>query len=193
MSPRLLTRVTPNEQFQVILEFADAEYRIFDMSVLCNEEGWSALAYPQNLKRFTFSEAEVSWSIGGTVSASYLYERSKPIGLAQLDHQVLRLSFKNQAPTDEDKHHHEYAVYLAPFSEKLFRVGESIGGGMADRGGARNLSIVELLDWPQWKQHFELAGCAWAIGKIEPLTSKPQELLSTLIDEACQRNGMPED
>jgi len=189
----LLKRAFPNEQFQVVLEFVGAGCRIFDTSVLCKDKGWHKLAYPQNMKRFTVSENGIFWPDGGKVEASYLYERSKPISQEQLENQVIRLSYKNQAPTSEDKNHHVYGVFLAPFSSKPFRVGESIGGGMADRGGGYDLSLAELLAWPEWKRHFKLSGCSWAAVLVESLDSKSEQLFQSLIGEACMRNGIAED
>ena len=46
MNQHFLTRAIPNEQFQMILEFVGAEYRIFDVSVLYTEKGWNKLAPP---------------------------------------------------------------------------------------------------------------------------------------------------
>lgn len=193
MSKHILKRAIPNEQFQVILEFAESEYRIFDTSVLCREKGWHKLAYPQHMKLFSVSVDAIFWPDGGQVDADYLYQKSRPIDQGQLEHQVIRLSYKNQAPTLEDKHHHVYGVYLAPYSAKIFRIGESIGGGIADRGGGYDLSLSELLAWPDWERHFELSGCSWAALLIESLATKPEQLLDALIGEACKRNGLAGD
>ena len=192
MSQHHLKRAVPNEQFQVILEFVGPEYRIFDTSLLCKDKGWHKLAYPQHMKRFTVSGDGVFWPDGGKVDATYLHERSRPINQEQLEHQVIRLSYKNQAPTTEDKLHHVYGVYLAPYSSKSFRVGESIGGGLADRGSGYDVSLSELLAWPEWKRHFELSGCSWAAALVESLASKPEKLFDALISEACRRNGIAE-
>lgn len=193
MRQHFLKRAIPNEQFQMILEFVGAEYRIFDVSVLYQEKGWDKLAYPQHMKCFTVSENEIFWPDGGKVDANFLYERSTPIDLDRLENQVLRLSYKNQAPTTEDKNHHVYGVFLAPFSKSPFRVGESIGGGFAERGGSNDLSLSELLAWAEWRQHFKLSGCAWAITLIESLASESEQLFEQLIREACKRNGAAED
>ena len=193
MSKYLLKRVIPNEQFQVILEFSNLEFRILDMTVLCKEKGWTKLGYPQHMKNFTFSESSAYWPEGGTAEASYLYAKSKTIEKSRLENQVIRLSYKNQAPTSEDKSHHVYGVFLAPFSAKPFRVGESIGGGHGDLGGGHSMSISDLLEWPEWKHHFMLSGCSWATTPIEALAGQPEQLLNSLIIEACKRNGLPED
>ncbi|WP_136526556.1 DUF2442 domain-containing protein [Geomonas ferrireducens] len=193
MSKQILKRAIPNEQFQVILEFSGSEYRIFDTSVLCKEKGWNKLAYPQHMKTFSVFEDAIFWPDGGQVDASYLYQKSRPIDRGQLEHQVIRLSYKNQAPTSEDTLHHVYAVFLAPYSAKPFRLGESIGGGITDRGGGYDMSLSELLAWPEWKCHFELSGCSWAALLIESLSNNSEHLLNVLIVEACKRNGLAEE
>ncbi|NGZ84571.1 hypothetical protein [Duganella aceris] len=186
MADHVLQRAVPNEQWQMVLEFAGPEYRLFDTSILRNDNGWVQLAYPQHLKRYTVTPDGIHWPEGGTVDAGFLHQRSKPLDPAALRHQVLRLSYKNQAPTSEDRSHHVYGVYLARFSQQPVHIEESIGGGMAERGGGREFSIEELLAWPEWREHFTLSGCAWAIPKVE------QGALDTLVVEACRRNGLPD-
>ena len=192
MSQHLLRRIIPNEQFQAILEFSNGERRILDLAVLRTEKGWAQLAYPQHIKNFVLSEDSVFWAEGGKIEASYLYEKSKPIHEDALENQTIRLSYKNQAPTSEDKFHHVYGVFLAPFSTKPFRIDESIGGGHAERGGGHSLSISELVAWPEWRQHFMFSGCSWAVPLIESLARQPEQLLNLLVSESCKRNGLPE-
>ena len=187
-----LKRVIPNENFQVILEFSNAERRIFDMAILCREKGWNKLAYPQHIKNFHMSDDSVVWAEGGKIGANYLYEKSRPIAQASLENQDIRLGYKNQAPTSEDKFHHVYGVFLAPFSTKPFRTEESIGGGHAERGGGNSRSISELMAWPEWREHLMLSGCSWAVPLIESWAEQPEQLLNLLVSEACTRNGLPE-
>lgn len=193
MSNHKIVRVFPNEKSQLILEFSDFEYRIFDLMILYEEMKWKELAYPQHQKKFVASASEILWPNNGKVNSNFLYEKSKPIERAKLENQVIRLSYKNQAPTSEDKFHHVYGVYLAPYSSKPFRVGESIGGGMADRGGGFDYSLNELINWPEWKWHFELSGCKWATKLVDSLAGNPAKLIEALIAEACSRNGSPEN
>lgn len=193
MSNYQIVRVFPNEQSQIILELSGPEYRIFDLMILYREMGWKDLAYPQHQKNFISSASEIIWPTSGTVNSKFLYERSKPLENDRLENQIIRLSYKNQAPTSEDKNHHVYGVYLAPYSSKPFRVGESIGGGMADRGGGHDYSLVELQEWAEWKRHFELSGCLWAATLINSLAANPVALIDALIAEACKRNGSPEN
>jgi hypothetical protein len=192
MKKLLLKRAIPNEKWEVILEYFDHEYRIFNTSSLYREKGWHKLAYPQHMKRFSVTPDEICWPDGGCVGADYLYERSRPLGQTELERQSLRLSYKNQAPTLEDRQHDVYHVYLAPFSNKLFSVGESIGGGVTENGWGRELSLQDLLSWQGWKQHFEMAGCQWAIPIVESSANDPERLRDMLVTKACERNGLPD-
>jgi hypothetical protein len=186
-----LKRAIPNEQGHLILEFTGPEFRVFEASALSRQ--WPTLSLPQNFKRFAVSENAISWSEGGAVTAEYLYKNSQPRQHADIEDEVLRLSYKNQAPTQEHSQHHVYGVFIAPFSSKLFCVGDSLGGGFAGREESRELTITELLAWPEWRKHFELSGCSWAIPLIETLGTNADQLLSALVTEACGRNGLAED
>lgn len=129
-----LTNVMPNEQWQLVLEFAGEEHRLFDSSVARLEKGWPELAYPNKLKNVTFSDRGISWPGGRTLDSHYLYSKSKPVSAEVLAKQVLRLGYKNQAPTSEHPTHHVYGVYLYPYRKQQFEVGESIGGGHGEMG-----------------------------------------------------------
>lgn len=192
MTELVLQRAVPNEKWQVILEFNGPQYRLFDTSILRKEKGWHKLAYPQHVKRFAVDSDAICWAEGGKVDAEYLYQRSTPMVRENLEQEALRLSYKNQAPTSEHERHHVYYIYLAPFSKNPFRIGENIGGGIAERDVGQDFSIKELLLWPQWKRQFELSGCSWAISKLESHASEPERLIDSLVSEACARNGMPE-
>jgi hypothetical protein len=187
---KLLKRAVPNEQWHLILQFEGPEYRLFPVSILHEERGWNKLAYPQHMKRFTLMPDAICWDGIGTVDANFLHDRSAPIEAADLERQVLRLGYKNQAPTPEDKRHHVYGVFLARFGRQPFRLDESIGGGMADRGGGSDYSLPELLRHSGWKQHFTLSGCAWAIPIIESHAGESEHMLDLLVHEACLRNGV---
>lgn len=193
MLDAVLQRAVPNEQWQLVLEFAGPEYRLFDTSIVREENGWHQLAYPQHVKRFKAAPDGIRWDGLGMVDAQFLHLRSRLLAPADLERQVLRLGEKNQAPTAQDARHHVYGVYLARFGTKPFRLGESIGGGMAERGGGCDLSLQELLAWPDWRRHFALSGCTWATALVEAQAAAPQRLLDLLVDEACRRNGMAED
>ncbi len=192
MTKHTLTRAIPNESFQFVLQFDGSEHRVFSTSLLCQRFGWKVLAYPQHLKRFVWDEDKIVWSSGGAVDAEFLYENSTPVVLASLEQQTIRLSYKNQAPTSQHKQHHVFGVYLAPFSEKWFRLDESIGGGHGDQGGSESLNLDELLARLDWKVHFQQAGCPWAIEVIASRVGEPDLLIDRLVREACERNGLPE-
>jgi hypothetical protein len=188
----VLKRAVPNEAWQLVLEFEGPEYRLFDTAIVREEKGWQKLAYPQHVKRFTMTSDALCWTEGGCVSAEYLYQRSTPLQQPDLERQVLRLSYQNQAPTSEDKSHHVYGVYFSRFGKQAFQLEESIGGGMAERGGSRSFSVQELLAWPAWRDHFQLSGCAWAIPIVESVQGAADAALDLLVSEACLRNGLPQ-
>ena len=96
------------------------------------------------MKRFTLKSEGICWDGIGNVDVEFLYGRSIPIDPENLGRQTLRLGYKNQAPTSEDKLHHIYGVYLARFGKQPFKLDQSIGGGMAERGGRRDFSLDEL-------------------------------------------------
>lgn len=191
MTDTRLQRAVPTDGWHMILEFEGGELRLLDMSQLRRDTGWEQLAYPQHAKRFTLSPDAIGWPAGGTVAAAALHRRAVPVDRAQLEHRVLRLCYQNQAPTEQDRRHHVYEVALARFGSKPFRVGESIGGGHAERGGSNAFTLAELLAWPWWRRHFELAGCGWAIAPVEALQHEPERLLDLLVEEACRTNGLP--
>jgi hypothetical protein len=192
MTMHRLARATPNEKWEMVLEFEGPEFRLLDTAVIRRERGWSQLAYPQHVKRFLLRPDAIEWPAGGRVDAEELHEKSRAVAPMELEQQVLRIGYKNQAPTPEDASHHVYGVYLARYSSEQFRVGESIGGGIADRGGGRALSLAALLAWDGWQRHFDLSGCTWAAALVDSMARDPVGLFDALVDEACIRNGMDE-
>ncbi|QTL34797.1 hypothetical protein [Pseudoalteromonas viridis] len=188
VTKRIVT-ITPNESGDLIVQFPDNEYRVLSLSIPREAFGWEALAYPSNAKRFTFTPEKVSLEFGGELDADYLFLNSKRIEPELLEKQWLRLCHRNQAPTDRHPSHHVFSVSISPFNEKLFAISQSIGGGITDTGGGRSYTLEELLAWSNWKVHFELSGCSWAIPVIENTQDK-KALINTLITEACKRNGM---
>lgn len=186
-----LVNVIPNETYQLVLEFEGKEFRLFDASIARTEKGWPELAYPQKLKNLTFNERQVFWPGDRSLDADYLYVKSKPIEGRTLQNQVLRLSYRNQAPTAQHPSHHVYGVWLYPLRGQAFEVGESIGGGHAEMGGSSSLSLAELRAWRGWQHHFELSGCAWAVPLVDEAGDE-QALLKMLIKEICRREGTPD-
>ncbi|SHN37831.1 hypothetical protein [Chitinophaga sp. CF418] len=102
--------------------------------------------------------------------------------MSKLPNEYTAISFKNQAPTTEDKTHHEYYFYIHPLNHgKPFMLGESIGGGHAERGGSITLSLEELLQYNNWKEHLEKSDCAWAIEVIEQYQPDIERIIDILI------------
>ncbi len=183
-----LLNVTPTEGGHLVLEFEGEEPRLFDTLIAQVEKDWPELAYPKKFKKLAFNAGGVSWPQGRTLDARYLHEKSKVICGADLKQQMLRLSYKNQAPTAQHKTHHVYGVYLYPFRERPFEVGESIGGGHGEMGGSNAYSLAELLTCQDWQESFELSGCAWAIPMVQDAISE-RELLRQLVAQICIRAG----
>jgi hypothetical protein len=186
-----LRRVVPNENWQLILDFGPDGMRIFDAAIARREMGWSQFADPNRFKNLTCTDEWVRWGNGETLSSTWLHANSRLVPATGLEYEVLRLGYKNQAPTPQHRSHHVYSVYLAPFGSRPFRVGQSIGGGHADTGEGRNLSLSGLLEWEEWKRHFDLSSCQWAIQFIEAGANAEQVLIDTLVHEICRRSGSP--
>ncbi|HEX7814018.1 hypothetical protein [Dyella sp.] len=183
-------RVAPNETWQLVIEFAGSEHRLFNASIAREDLGWTQLAYPRTFKHLTYTEQHVAWPQVGELPASYLYEHSVPLTAERRENQLLRLSYKNQAPTTEHPSHHVYDVHVYPFSTRLFGVGQSIGGGHAEMGGSRRVTVDQLLAMPQWEQHFVLAGGEWAIPAIRKYDGHVAALSHLLVQEICRREGL---
>ena len=188
-SPKLI-RAVPNENWELILLFEADDWRLFKASTAREQYGWPGLGSPVFFKQFTFTAAGLQWSGNKTLPSSYLHAHSTALPFAQRKHQTLRLSYKNQAPTAEDPKHDVFGVYLQPFGPQPFQLGESIGGGMADRGGGQGYSLAELLAFPGWQQHFTLSGAGWAIPYVLAHPADEATLLDLLIKEICKRGGV---
>ena len=183
--PRLI-RVMPNERWQLVLQFADQGFYLFDAAIAREERGWPELAYPNKLKHLTFTEHAIAWPGGRTLDAAWLLARAQPIAGEELQRQTLTLGMRNQAPTAAHASHHVYGVSLCPFNRRPYVLEESIGGGHCERGGAIYYSLDELLQQPQWPAFFVQAGCGWAVPLIERIADETL-LLDTLIKECCRR------
>lgn len=182
-----ISLVLPNEKWELVIEFEDG-HRLFTASIAREEFDWQELAYPNKLKNLLYTEQQVEWPGGHILTADYLYKKSVPLAPESLQFENLRLGYQNQAPTEKHPNHHVYCVYLYPFNDKPFSIGESIGGGHAEMGYSVNYTLAELLVLPDWKKHFELSGGAWAV----PLVSndnEPKALLKLLVEMVCQREG----
>lgn len=179
--------VLPNEKWELVIEFEDG-HRIFKAFIARDEFDWQELAYPNKLKNLVYTEQQVEWPGNRILGAEYLYEKSLPVAPESLQFENLRLGYQNQAPTDKHLNHHVYCVYLYPFHEKPFAIGESIGGEHAEMGYSANYSLAELKAMPDWKKHFELSGGAWAVPLVSN-ANEPEALLRLLVAMVCQREG----
>ena len=179
--------VLPNEKWELVIEFEDG-HRLFKASIAREEFDWQELAYPHKLKNLVYTEQQVGWPGNRILGAEYLYENSVPVALESLQFENLSLGCQNQAPTDKHPNHHVYCVYLYPFHEKPFAIGESIGGGHAEMGYSANYNLAELLALPDWKKHFELSGGAWAVPLVSNANER-EDLLRVLVEMVCQREG----
>jgi hypothetical protein len=184
-----IRRVVPDEQWHLTIEFAAGEFREFTADKAHRPEGFDALAYPTVFKTLTYDAAAVRWAGIGAIDAATLYRASIPMSAEQLRQHVLRVGYHNRAPTAEDPAHHVYGVYLYPFDPAPFCLGESIGGGHAERGGSRSYGLAELRAWPGWRGFFELSGCDWAIPIVQA-GDDLDVLLDRLVHAICARGGM---
>lgn len=169
--PRLLWAV-PNENWEVLLQFESQGHRKFKASVARNDKGMAFLAQPDLFKSFDWAPDGIDWGSRGRLDVRYLLKHSEPMSTASLSQEWLRLDYKNQAPTELHPNHHVYYVYLYPFCAEPITLGESIGGGHAEMGGARSFDREALLSFKGWQLHFRLAGCEWAIPIVEQHAEK---------------------
>lgn len=123
------------------------------------------VCWPRVSDRELIWEGENIWLNELTLSSDQLYQLSRPIPESDLKFISYPLGMKNQAPTAEDARHHVFFVSLTPFSARPFCIGESIGGGHGERGGANTYSLDELMEKDRMA-HFEASGCDWAMTRI---------------------------
>ena len=186
----MLKRVIPNESWQLIMEFDNNEFRLFTVALLYKIPDYSFLAFPNQLKGFTYDAHRITWKNGTVLDHHILYAYSKAVALEDLTTHWLCLGSKNQAPTAKHLTHHVYEVSLCPFNiDKPFMLSETIGWGYADKGGSVNLSIAGMLDRKNWMEHFLLAGCNWAPSIIERFKDEPILLIDRLVKEVVQKNS----
>lgn len=195
-----LVRVVPTERWRLALEFDSGEVRLFDCSVarLLRERpevDWSALASPERFKHLRFDPGRVWWAGGLVLDADHLFAASAPLRGPELSDPLLRVSYRNQAPTPGHPRHHVYYVCVVPFGPRPLLIGESINGGRgAQGGGSIALRLAELRAWRGWPEHFELSGCGWAvplIGRGERVTDE-RAVVDAIVREVCRRAGTAE-
>lgn len=179
--------IYPTDDWKIILELNDNSYRLLKYQDL--GEDFSFCAYPNQLKAFNFSENEILWKNGKSINVSEAYKSATQLALSELINCSITVGMMNQAPTDQDNRHHVYYVSLYPLKmDKPIIIGESIGGGHTERSGCRPCSISELLDLSNWKSHFELAGCEWAIEIIEQNANNTSSVIK-LISEGIRNRS----
>jgi len=185
-----IRRVVPDEQGRLAIAFAEGGFRLFQARQACGRDGFSALAYPNVLKKLTYDAAAVRWEGIGALDAAFLHDASAPMSDDQLRRHELRVGYRNQAPTPSHPTHHVYGVYLYPFDpDGPFSLGESIGGGHAEMGGSQSFDLAGLRAWAGWREHFALSGCDWAIAMVQE-ADDTEVLLDRLVHAICARGGM---
>lgn len=184
-----LVRVIPTDYGQFVLQLANGPLRLLKGLVLTRELGWSELANPRKARQRSFSATHIEWPGGRTLGIDYLLQHTQPMTAQELGWQSVDFAQCNRAPTSEHLTHHVYYVSLKPFGDRPFGLGESIHGGHGERGSMHAFDLPELLAWPHWREHFEQAGCGWAIALVEANTTDAQALLDVLIDAWCQRDA----
>jgi hypothetical protein len=167
------------------------------------------MAHPMKVKSFVYTEDFVEWlpilkeetkgyysgkkiwSQGVCFKADEIYSDCEIVPFDRIVGEVLLVSYKNQAPTKLHPTFHQYGVYVKPFDIiKPFSIGESIGGGHIDYGPGWELSLRELLLKEDWKVHFSLSGCAWAIEIIEKSSSSTRPMIDSLTSEIRRRASL---
>lgn len=180
--------IYPTDDWKIILEMNDSTLRLLNYRDLNDE--FSFCAFPNQLKAFRFSENEIVWKNGKSLDLKTSIDSSKLIELSDVINSSITIGMKNQAPTDKDSRHHVYYATLSPFNkEKPVMIGESIGGGHTERGGCRPCSIEELLGLPNWKSHFELADCNWAIEMIEKNHKDSSKVIESIMEGIRNRSN----
>ena len=184
-----IRRVVPLEQFGLIIELDDGSLRQFPNARMADTPLWF-LAFPTRLRAVDVSSVGLQWSSvnktlmwagqnvwaqEASLDVSALLEWSSPVSVKELEQALLTVAMTNQAPTEQDARHHEYFVGIRPFCEDNWIVlGESIGGGFAERGGSVALSMENLDSVSDWRQHCILAGCDWMVSLLEDEVSDAQ-------------------
>jgi hypothetical protein len=182
-----LRKAIPIDYFEIILEFSDGRFRKFTPSHSGPTKQFTFLMFPHKLKAFRLVPQGLEWYNGVQLNFDFLMKHSTPILPADLIHKSLQLGYRNNAPTLEDSRHHEYYCHVNPFDEQNpITIGESIGGGHAERGGQRALGLAELFNL-DWEDHFRKAGCEWAIEIIEKHNDQSDVLIDQLVASVRER------
>ena len=179
---RRIKRVVPLESFNLIIEFEDGSLRQFPNTRVADTALWF-LAFPLKLRtvdvfpsglhwgavsRTQLWDGQNLWEQQASLDVATLMEWSDPVQIETLSQAVLNVAMRNQAPTDQDPRHHVYVVGIRPFADQDWVIlGESIGGGHAERGGSVALAVDRLDSFKGWREHCALAGCGWIVPMLE--------------------------
>lgn len=186
---RHIQKIVPVDWFELIIVLNDGEKRIFSKNADMLKS-YEFLAFPDKLRAFSYGDDFVEWEHGLRLNLPEVIQCSEPIKDEEAKRKSLSISRKNQAPTNEHPRHHVYDVSLKPFdSDKLFVLSESIGGGHADTGGSRYFSLAELIVYPGWKAHFEMADCDWGIDFVKKWIEQPDRLIEAMLEKKA--SGVP--
>ena len=182
-----IKRIIPTENWELIGEWFNEKYRILEAKDIY-DKGFKFLAFPNQLKAFKSDNDKIIWKNGAHLSLEDFYGASKEIELGKIKNKILRVKYKNQAPTRQHKTHHVYGVFLHPFDyEKPISLSESIGGGIADMGYSKQTSFEELKQENDWKDFLKLSDCEWIIPIIES-TNQIDNLVDKIVKGICDRS-----
>ena len=176
--PLSIKRVVPLESFKLIIEFDDGSFRQFPSARVADTPLWF-LAFPLKLRACDVTPGAMSWTAldktqmwdgqnvweqEASLDVPALLEWSETVDFADLKTATLTLGMENRAPTEQDQRHHVYTVSIRPFcDDKWLVLGESIGGGFAERGGSVAPTLDSIDTFGDWKRHCQLAGCDWVV------------------------------
>ena len=181
-----LIKVIPIDWYELLIVFENDEIRSFEPSKYNLYDQYKFLAYLDKLRSFKVRGDKIQWTNGTTFSSDFLIQHSVKLEFDELKRKNLSIGRKNQAPTTEDQKHHVYDIAIRPYnSEMPIIVSESIGGGLGDRGGSRNIKIEEI---EEYKNHFELSNCFWACQLIKESNHDFREIMDVLISEFLNKN-----
>lgn len=177
-----ITDVYKVNHYELIVFFSNGEVREFYPRRDLNDESLSCLGYPVRLATFKFNDDEIKWPIIPNVktkynsekwnsefkvSASEIYQFGKPVDVSSLGSKHTYLGVLNHAPKWFNRVRSEYIVVFLPFSEGFdFSLVCTKEVSSDDRYFRKDLKLKELKSYTNWKKHFKLSGCEWAIKHI---------------------------
>ncbi|MES2824241.1 MAG: hypothetical protein V4732_11615, partial [Pseudomonadota bacterium] len=137
---------------------------------------------PLRLATFKFNDDEIYWPIIPNVytkynserwrsefkvSAAQIYQFGKTVEFSSLEFKHTYLGVLNHAPGWFNRVRSEYIVVFLPFSKDFnFSLVYTKDVSGDDSHFRKDLKLEELSSYIQWKKHFKLSGCEWAIKHI---------------------------